>query len=300
MEDEDLQDALEDAPKLSASEDESEAPVDDLEDEEAAEGEQDNDEGSEDGDDDEREFDEVEYAGKRYAIPKELKAGFMKDADYTRKTQEVAATRRDLDEQRQSFEQHAQLRAQTIQEQAQITAIDGELAKYQNAPWSEWHQQDPDATQSHRLHYESLKERRQTILDQVSEKEQKLAHTAQQETAKRVAETQDVLQRDIKGWGPDLAKKLTTFGLEQGFTQQQLTSLNTDSRAIKVLHKAQQYDELMAKRNQKGKRKTPIKPLETVSRKRSRPPASAAPSDRDDEATWMNKRNAQLRKRNQA
>ncbi|MCP4386306.1 MAG: hypothetical protein GY798_33675 [Hyphomicrobiales bacterium] len=261
------------------------------------------DEESEDRDDAESELDEIEYAGKRYAIPKELKDGFMMQADYTRKTQEVATTRKELEERQQAFEQAIAARQESLTDQATITNIDGTLAQYQKVDWAQYQQEDPTAAEGHWRQFQTLKGQRQQLADKISQSEQLRARKAQQETAKRVEETQQVLQRDIKGWGPDLAKKLTDFGLSQGFTQQQLIALNTDARAIRVLHKAYQADQLLNKRK-KGRRGTggkgTIKPLEMVSGKRSRPPASAQPSDRDSDAAWMKKRNAQLRKRNQA
>ena len=39
---------------------------------------------------------EVEYEGKTYKVPKELKGALMKNADYTQKTQEVAEQRKSV------------------------------------------------------------------------------------------------------------------------------------------------------------------------------------------------------------
>ena len=49
------------------------------------------------------ELEEVEHEGKKYQIPKPLKGALLMQADYTRKTQEVAEQRRAVEEQQRQY-----------------------------------------------------------------------------------------------------------------------------------------------------------------------------------------------------
>jgi hypothetical protein len=74
-------------------------------------------------------------------------------------------------------------------------------------------------------------------------------------------EARQVLERDIKGWSPELASKLETFGREQGFPPEVLSNVNQPA-FIKTLHKAYLYDQLEKQR----KAKPPATPVAPVTR----------------------------------
>ncbi|MCG8400300.1 MAG: hypothetical protein MJA84_01745 [Firmicutes bacterium] len=304
MEDEDLDTTLPaNAPMLSASEDAEAVGTEEVAETEAedlTEAEQSAEEAEQ-----EPEFDEIEFEGQTYAVPKALKDGFLMQADYTRKTQEVADERRaveawgqELDQRQQAFAQQIEAQRAHFTDYARLASLDDALAQYQKVDWATYVEQDPTAAQQHRVRYDTIKDQRQALAAKVSRAEQERASTAQHSLARRIDETQDVLRRDIENWGPDLANQLTEYGMQLGYTQQELSALNTDARAVKVLHRAFQADQLL-KEPKPGKRPASqaIKPLQTVTKKRSRPPASPTPSDTDSDEAWMKKRRAQLHKR---
>ena len=57
----------------------------------------------------ESEVEDVDWEGKKYAVPKELKDALMRQSDYTRKTQEIAETRRALEAKEAEIQQRAQV-----------------------------------------------------------------------------------------------------------------------------------------------------------------------------------------------
>src|SRR5512139_684628 len=82
---------------------------------------------------------EWEYEGEKYVLPKALKPlteAQMRQADYTRKTQEIAEHRRILDEQAkllnaaQAFQQVAQ------KEFSELAVIDGKLNQFAQVDWA--------------------------------------------------------------------------------------------------------------------------------------------------------------------
>src|SRR4051794_25376107 len=85
------------------------------------------------------ETEEVERGGKTYRVPKALKGELMMHADYTRKTQEVAATRRALEQRAVDLaEAEVQTRAalgEHVAEVAQLHGIEAELARLGAVDW---------------------------------------------------------------------------------------------------------------------------------------------------------------------
>lgn len=307
MENETLEEALPaDAPMLSASEDEEAQDADQAGDELEQSADDQNEEGAAEGEGDAGEFEEIEIDGETYAVPTALKDKFLMHADYTRKTQGLAEdrksveqTRQELDQRQEAFEQQVSAQKESLADLAKLSSIDEQIAHYQKVDWAKYSEENPIAAQQHWYRYTSMKDQRHDIAAKISKAEHERASKAQQEFATRREQTEQVLRRDIKDWGPELGRRLEEFAAEQGLTQKQIFDLSTNPGAVKILHKAYQADQLLTE-PKPGKRTTTkpaIKPLRTVSQKRTRPPASPVPSDSDSDAEWMKKRTAQLQKR---
>lgn len=237
---------------------------------------------------------EVEYEGQKYAIPKALKPALMMNADYTRKTQEVAEQRRALEAQQQQLAQQAQSQQEYLQDAAKVVALDDQIKQFEQVDWNALNQQDPVKAQQLWMTYSQLKDSRADVLGQLQQKEQQRALDSQQRLAKQIEESNAVLARDIKGWSPELAGKLRDFAVEKlGFSAQELGQV-TDARIVKLLHRAYVGDQLVAKQMGAATQTTatPVKPVPTVG---SNAPAGKDPS-RMSTDEWMKHRNEQLRK----
>lgn len=237
---------------------------------------------------------EVEYEGQKYAIPKALKPALMMNADYTRKTQEVAEQRRALEAQQQQLAQQAQSQQEYLQDAAKVVALDDQIKQFEQVDWNALNQQDPVKAQQLWMTYSQLKDSRADVLGQLQQKEQQRALDSQQRLAKQIEESNAVLARDIKGWSPELAGKLRDFAVEKlGFSAQELGQV-TDARIVKLLHRAYVGDQLVAKQMGAATQTAvpQVKPVPTVG---SNAPAGKDPG-RMSTDEWMKHRNEQLRK----
>lgn len=237
---------------------------------------------------------EVEYEGKKYVIPKALKPALMMNADYTRKTQEVAEQRRALEAQRQQLTQQAQTLQEYLQDAAKAVALDEQIKQFEQVDWNALNQQDPVKAQQLWMTYSQLKDSRADVLGQLQQKEQQRALEEQQRLAKQLEESHAILARDIKGWSPELAGKLRDFAIEKfGFSAQELGQV-TDVRVVKLLHRAYVGDQLIAKQMGAATQTAAprVKPVPTVG---ANAPAGKDPS-RMSTDEWMKYRNEQLRK----
>lgn len=208
----------------------------------------------------EEELDGIKLRGSKEAVEKH-KAERLMQADYTRKTQDVAETRKSLDAREAAFQENAKNHQAYIREVAQVVAVDDRLAQFANVNWTALTDQDP--VQALKLHTEftQLQARRGQLVGSLTQKQQAQQQEQQRSHAKQLMDARQVLERDIKGWSPELAGKLAEYGSSQGFTAQELSNV-TQPALVKALHKAFLYDQLQ---KQRAVKPTP-KPAEPVTR----------------------------------
>lgn len=192
----------------------------------------------------EEETEEVEHEGKKYAIPKALKSALMMHADYTRKTQEIAETKRAAEAERTRYVQASE---EYIADRAKLAAVDQHLTEFQKVNWSELTDEDPVAAQKLWLQFAQLKDSRQQMAAQLAQKEHSRTLDRQQMQAKLIEEGHAVLVRDIPEWSPEKGAKITAFAAKEfGFQPEELGNV-FDPRIVKVLHHAYLYDQMIKK-----------------------------------------------------
>ena len=243
---------------------------------------------------------EVEHEGQTYRVPKALKGAFLMNADYTRKTQDVAEQRRALAERDQSLQRRAQVQYEHLADVGRVLAQNEALAPYERIDWQGLRISHPQQAQALWSQYVQIRMSRDAA---ASELQTKLTHWQQADaadTAARVAESRAVLSRDIKEWSPELYGRLKEFGIREfGFTPQEVTSA-IDPRLIKMLHRAMIGDQLMKKTSAAARvtEQEGVKPSPQVGNSASATrwdPAHKA-SDKASTAEWMKRRSEQIRK----
>ena len=244
------------------------------------------------------EDEEIELDDLKLKVPKDqaqkVREAMLRQADYTRKTQEVADLRKAVEAERQTLHQASQAEIGAL---AQVSAIDQQLAEFHKVDWDAWENDDPFAAQKAWRQFQTLQQQRGQAVNQYVGLQRQRTLETQRETARLIEDGQKVLARDIKGWGPELASSLLGTGVKQyGFDKAELEEAITDPRLMKVLHDAHQFHVLQ------GKQKT----ANTIPTEQGVRPAakvgggSAPPQGLDDRLSaeeWTRRRNAQVRKR---
>jgi len=197
----------------------------------------------------------VKVDGKEETVTlEELQKGYSRTQDYTRKTQQIAEVRKQVEQETQAVRaeraQYAQLLGALSEQvqQALIPQVDMDRLKHE----------DP-------IEWVKLKE---VIRDNqekaiaIQAEQQRLQYVAQQEHIQNLqanlAEEQKALVSAIPEWkDPTKAaaekKMLLEFGQKMGFKPQELSQIY-DHRVVHALRKAALYDQMMSKR-------TNIKPV---------------------------------------
>jgi hypothetical protein len=279
-----MQDSVTDAPEEVVSTDTSTSPDDPVETESETNAQSD----SAAIDDDE----EIDYDGEKYKVPKKLREAFLRQQDYTQKTQAVAEQRKAVEAQQQYLAQAAQAQQQHIAEYAEALTLEKQLAQYQNIDWNALIDSDPVQAMKLDRQMKELQQRHAYVVGSVTQKQQQAALQMQRETAKRIAEGHAVLEREIHDWSPDTKAKLVKFGQDFGYAPEELNNIN-DPRAVKLLYKAWQFDQLMKKQAVKEKPAPQEKPVTRITA--SKGTATKDPSKMTDKefADWRKRQIAQ-------
>jgi hypothetical protein len=237
---------------------------------------------------------ELEHDGQVHTLPAALKGAFLRQADYTRKTQELAAHRRALIAERQAVAAHAQAVSQASGAQVQLAALDHQLQGLHGIDWPAYAAQDPRGAQALWAQAQDMAQTRAGLAQALAHHAERGQLQATREAAARMAETGRTLSRDIDGWSPELAAKLVEYARSHGVTLEEL-SQQDDPRVWKILHRACRADEA-GQRDGAAKAAAQaqvVRPAVVLSGS-----AAGGGGVRDELATkeWMKRRNEQMRK----
>ena len=233
-------------------------------------------EGEEDPTEPLEEFEEFEWNGKPIKAPKGLKDGVLMHSDYTRKTQEVAQTRKELEQRAEAIAQQAQATEEELKVRATKIQLDAEIERFKDFDWNAYQvarQQDPfgaDEAWNYKAH---LMAQKNDVEAKLSEAEKSRSAMAQQEVAKRLHETEQFARS--KGWTKETDQQVIEFALQKGANPQQLQQMMSPL-VYEVLHLARLGAQLVNKPAPKPAQAT--KPLEVVGAK-TNPPARKSLED---------------------
>ena len=208
---------------------------------------------------------EVEWNGKKFKAPKGLKEGVLMHADYTRKTQEVAATRKELEDRAERITQQAKASEEEIGARAELHAVSQELDRYKDFGWAEYQAlrlNDPLGADEHWNYKAHLAGQHQALKGKVSEAEQRRSSEAKQEIANRLNETEQYARS--KGHTPETDKQVIEFATAKGIEPAELSKV-MNPRIYEILHLARLGEQTLKKASAPIKpAAAPIAPLQTV------------------------------------
>jgi len=192
----------------------------------------------------------VKVDGKEIEVTlDELQKGYSRTQDYTRKTQQIAETRKAVEAEaaaiRAEREQYAQLLG-ALKQQLESAEAPVDLDRLYNEDPIEWVRQ------------RELLRDKQEKLAAIQSEQARLSQLTEQQRAKEfqahLATQQEALIQAVPEWkDPKKAQAekalLVEFGKKIGFSDEELKNVY-DHRAVIALRKAALYDQMMSKRGQ--------------------------------------------------
>jgi hypothetical protein len=183
---------------------------------------------------------EVEVDGKSFKVPEVLKDKIMLQADYTRKTQEVAEQRKQVEHAQVQLQQAAQFQQQSLAEYAELLTIDKQLQDYSQVNWNALIDSDPVEFMRLSQARNDLKEARGNLTAQLNQKYEQQQYQQLEAQKKLLDDGYQTLTKEIPNWNTELARTLNHFAVEKfGFTKAEMDAV-VDPRVVKVLHAAYQ------------------------------------------------------------
>ena len=230
----------------AAASDDNDSDVEDASDEESSEEQSGEEEETEEGE--QPQTFTVKVDGKEVSVTlDELQKGYSRTQDYTRKTQQIAEVRKQVEQEthavRAEREQYAQLLG-ALQAQLQSSEPQVDLERLYHEDPIEWVRQK-----------EVMRER-QEKLGAIQSEQQRLAQVSQYEQQRameaQLASQQEALLAALPDWkDPKKAKAEKALVIESakaaGFTDEDLKSVY-DHRLVLLLRKAAMYDQMVSKR----------------------------------------------------
>jgi hypothetical protein len=298
MENDDTTNLIAEAPEAEAAEvDKNEALADEFADEADTDGE-----GLEDDE-------ELDIDGDPIRVPKtlaeKLKARMMMQADYTQKTQALAEQRKALEVERQATQWEAETKQQLFQEEAQLLTVRQRLEQFQGVNWAALAQQDMQQHAVMQAEYTQLKDFHDRLSGHVEGRRSELNSKVEHERAislERAVQHLNSPKPDI-GWDgkfdADKRANLTKFGMELGFTNEELSN-TSHPLMIQTLNLARIGYETLRKQNATLKQAAPqAKPVPTVATGKTRTgPSNPDKLSADEWLKWRESSLAKQRQRN--
>ena len=216
----------------------------------------------EDNAEDEPEYVEITHNGKPVKLTlDEVIEHASKGFDYTQKTQQLADQRKQIETLAQNVQQQYQLQQATIQQTAQLYALDSQLANYKNITqndWDVWSDQDPLEASKGWRKYQALVQQRDEVANSVQQAQTQLSQQQQYQLMQQRELALQEVPRIINGWTNELDTAYTKSAIENygdyGVTMEALKQFAYVPGLHMMLNDAYQWRQLQAKKPEVQKR----------------------------------------------
>lgn len=187
---------------------------------------------------------ELDWDGQKYQVPMKLKDAFMKNDDYTKKTQALAEQQRNL-EQVRSLSEQRQLESsfhESVQaENKELNVIDAYLAQASKVDWTTM---TTDQMLRHKVELDQIKERRGDLQRAIAEKQGKFQSDLKARLSDIRAKTRELASKSITDFTEDTEKAMRAFAATEGLGEFEMDNVLLDPRSFKIVWKAMQFDKI--------------------------------------------------------
>jgi hypothetical protein len=204
----------------------------------------------------EPEVEEVEFDGKKLAIPKGTPPELVESvkalandlkADYTRKTQEVAEQRKTITARSEAIQQQESLMSANFSKAVEFKALQDKMSQFEQIDWQALADQDPAQATKLNLAYQGLQRQAGSLHRELQAAEAQRQQLIAQQQQALIQQGQRELTKRIPKWSGELAQKVSEHALGYGFSADELNRV-TDPRLVQALHDAMQWKKLQTEK----------------------------------------------------
>lgn len=198
----------------------------------------------------------IEIDGEKLPL-EEVKLGYLRQADYTRKTQAVAEQRKAAEDERQYF-------ASSLN--SILTAVGADIQRFENVDWERAAAENPDQYRQAKAAYEQSMQLFNGVRQQTEDFVQRTKQAQEQALKAQAKESVAILKTAIPGWNNELYAQIGEYAQKElGFGADEFNNI-ADHRAIQSIWKAMQYDR---GRKVTTEKKLKVAPTKTLSDKKA-------------------------------
>ena len=201
---------------------------------------------------------EVEIDGETYIVPAKIAERFIQHADYTRKTQDVAEMRRALSAEREASQLEKAFEQSVKDEQKQLTLIEASLEQFRKLDWGKV--EDTAQLLHLRAQFDQLKDAKAEVEKSIGAKRADFEGKVKEKASEAQLAGQKYIESKVKGFTDDTKQELFAYGLNEGYTRDELDRI-VDPRIVITLWKARQWDALQATKPSVTKRASQAAPV---------------------------------------
>jgi hypothetical protein len=204
---------------------------------------------------------------------RELKDGYLRQQDYTIKTQQAAEYVR---QSQAEVQQQAAVVQTLAKEVGTLHSLDAQISQFDGLDWNALRANDPSQADSLRIRLMELKEQRRDAVSNLQEADANLRRQAAQAFQQQTSLALQRLQKTIPGFTDQTLTDLSKKCQQAGYGKQFLSQL-ADGLLMEDLWKARQWDDLQAKKPMVQNKVKSLPPV--TGRVTSRSPAPSSKTD---------------------
>ena len=194
----------------------------------------------------------------------ELKKGYSRQSDYTRKTEKLSQDRKSVEEKNSEYtrlNEEAKIKRDQYEKQLQVLSEQLRATEPQ-VDMERLYQEDPaefvkqKAEQDRRKELQTAAQQEQDRIRQEKQQESEKVYSQYLENERKLLAEKLPIYAD-KEKGPDFVKNLTEYAKSKGYTDQEISML-VDHRAILMLADAYRYEKIKKNASLKNKKVTKV------------------------------------------
>ncbi len=218
---------------------------------------------------------EVEFEGKTYKVAPELEKALLRQADYSRKMNEVSTKEKAYTQRLESLEGMEKTADKRAELQAVVKHLETQIKAFEGIDWKVAKEQNPAQAAMAAVELMELRQQRSETLAQAREINAEFKQAREKLLGEQWEEASKSLDKDLPGWRKEVGEKVTAYAKDKGiFTPEQLAA-TPNAALIVALDKARRFDELQASKTALKAKAQTAPPVTKPGAPRSAPNAKA-------------------------
>lgn len=187
---------------------------------------------------------DLELEGEVVRVPPKLKEGYLRNADYTRKTQELAQLQKQSLAVMQQQELIGKFQQETKAEQKALAQVQSELERYKQIDWTNL---DTETYIKTKGYIDQLKDKANDLNQELSQKAASVKSEIDKSRSTAAANAYDYIGKHIKDWtaNSEVEKQVASYAQNFGVPPEALAEIAVRFPGFAVMAaKASKYDSL--------------------------------------------------------